>query len=92
MFTNKNLFSNACKLVLCTVLLSTLFSCVGVETPNIDCNDRPFIVGSIEIYQDSIYRYTAKDFTIKGSEFLAGKQSVFSKEVFKIGDTLRLCK
>jgi hypothetical protein len=27
MFTNKNLFSNACKLVLCTVLLSTLFSC-----------------------------------------------------------------
>ena len=27
MFTNKNLFSNACKLVLCVVLLSTLFSC-----------------------------------------------------------------
>lgn len=30
MLTNKNLFSNACKLVLCTVLLSTLFSC---DTP-----------------------------------------------------------
>ena len=27
MFTNKNLFSNACKLVLFAVLLSTLFSC-----------------------------------------------------------------
>lgn len=27
MFTNKNLFSNACKLVLCTVLLSTFTYC-----------------------------------------------------------------
>lgn len=89
MFTNKNLFSNACKLVLIAVLLS---SCVGVETPNINCNDKPFIVGKIEIYNDSLYYYEAKDFTLKGSEFLAGKQSIISKEVFKIGDTLRLSK
>ena len=89
MFTNKNLFSNACKLVLIAVLFT---SCVGVETPNINCNARPFIVGKIEIYNDSLYYYEAKDFTLKGSEFWAGKQSIISKEVFKVGDTLRLSK
>jgi hypothetical protein len=40
MFTNKNLFSNACKLVLCTVLLSTLFSC-GFET-NVESKETDF--------------------------------------------------
>ena len=31
MFTNKNLFSNACKLVLCAVLIFTIQSC-GTKT------------------------------------------------------------
>lgn len=75
------------------VLLAVVFSsCNGVETPNINCNGRSFIVGEIKTYNDSLYYYTAKKFTLKGSEFFAGKQSVISKDVFKIGDTLRFSK
>lgn len=75
------------------VLLAVVFSsCNGVETPNINCNDRPFVVGEIKVYKDSLYYYTAKKFTLKGSQFFAGKQSVISKDVFKIGDTLRFSK
>ena len=43
MFTNKNLFSNACKLVLYTVLLSVLFSCdleTNIKTKEI--NEKKF--------------------------------------------------
>ena len=79
--------------LLYTMLVAVFFvGCTGVETPNINCNDRPFIVGEISVYQDSLYRYTAKKYTLEFSEFLAGKQSVISKDVFKIGDTLRLEK
>ncbi len=88
MMNLKKVLSYTLYLVLATVLFT---SCTGVETPNIDCNDRPFVVGMIE-QEDGVYKYTAKDYTLKFTEMVSGKQAVYSKEKFEIGDTLRLTK
>ena len=74
-------------------LLGTVFlySCTGVETPNF--NDKPFVVGSVERYNDSLCIYTATKFTEKFSELFAGKQRFIAKEkLFQVGDTVRISK
>lgn len=46
MFTNKNLFSNACKLVLCTVLLS---SCEKNSTNYKKENSENYTIGAYQV-------------------------------------------
>ncbi|UOX35299.1 hypothetical protein LXD69_07210 [Flavobacterium sediminilitoris] len=80
MFTNKNLFSNACKLVLCTVLLLTFTSCDDVFP-----SSNKFI-----ITHSSSYGKNTK-YMVKGID---GRTSFFfeSDEFYRVGDTLRLSK
>lgn len=75
------------------ILLCAVFtSCVGVETPNFT-EGKPFIVGKIYTYKDTLARYTAKDFTFRFNEWLAEKQSFVAKQnLYNIGDTVRLAK
>lgn len=48
MFTNKKLFSNVCKLVLCTALLLTLFSCKEETKQKVKQEKQKVITDTIE--------------------------------------------
>ena len=80
MFTNKNLFSNACKLVLCTVLLLTFTSC-GELMPS----GEEFVISRSESYGEKMKYYVIG---VEGRTSFHFK----SEKFYKVGDTLRLCK
>ena len=76
---------------LCTVLCAVFLTSCGVETPIF--YGKPFIVGKIEVINDTLCVYTAKEFTLKGTELFASKQRFIAKQrLFQIGDTVTICK
>lgn len=84
-------FKTLTRYALYTLLGTVLLTSCGVETPNF--NTKPFVVGSVERFNDSLCIYTATNFTLKGNELFAGKQRFIAKErLFQVGDTVRISK
>jgi hypothetical protein len=77
MFTNKKLFSNACKLVLCTVLLSTLFSCNGYKS------DELYTIEECRNLKKGDTIYTRECYTIKKQIV---EKNVVDKELLELRD------
>ena len=78
MLTNKNLFSNACKLVLCTVLLSVLFSCNGYKS------DEMYTIEECKNFKKGDTIYTRELYTIKKQIV---EKNIIDKEFLELRDT-----
>lgn len=78
MFTNKKLFRNSCKLVLCAVLLSTLFCCNGYKS------DEMYTIEECKKFKKGDTIYTRELHTIKKQIV---EKNVVDKELLELRNT-----
>lgn len=78
------------KFFISVLLVSMLFSCLGVESPVMTA-EKPFIVYKVEIYDTFNATYSGNGYRFPISQFWARSATIIApKGMFNIGDTIRV--